>query len=100
MSNNLATKKAPQTTLEPCCGNDKGILIRCTMEGKDAYESVYNATLSEWTRLTGLSEEDTFLEFDCADIKDEELFDEICNREEVDVRLSEQEDIPFVIVCY
>jgi hypothetical protein len=81
-------------------GCDKAIFIRCTREGKDAYEAVYKATLSEWTRLTGQTEDETFLAFDCGQIKDDKLFDDICCREEQDVRLSELEDIPFVIICY
>lgn len=89
-------KKQPATGI----GNDKDILIRCTREGKDAYEAVYKASLSEWTRITGQTEEETFLEFDCGDIKDEKLFEEICNREEQDVLMSQLYDIPFVIMMY
>lgn len=83
--------------LKTGCRTDQGIFIRCTREGRDAYESVYPATLSEWTALTGLAESAMF---DCGDIKDDDLFEEICERDEVDVRLSELEEIPFVIVMY
>lgn len=102
MSKAIATKKSSKKKPTPgaACGNDKSILIRCTREGKDAYEAVYKATLSEWTRLTGQTEEETFLEFDCGNIKDEKLFDELCDREEQDIMMSELYDIPFVIVCY
>ena len=88
---------------ETACNRNRkrqDILIRCTREGKDAFEAVYKASLSEWTRLTGLTEEETFLEFDCGDIKDEKLFEEICNRDEQDILMSLLYDIPFVIVMY
>jgi hypothetical protein len=93
-------KKSKKPQLATGCGNDKGILIRCTRTGKDAEESVFRATLSEWTRLTGLTEDETFLSVPCGEIKDEKLFSEIYRRKEVDVRLSELEDIPFVIEMY
>jgi hypothetical protein len=104
----MGTKMKPQTATQKkkkvrapvvktgCC-TDKGIFIRCTREGRDAYEAVYPATLREWSKITGL--EDGAM-FDCADIKDEALFDEICERDEVDVRLSELDEIPFVVVMY
>lgn len=75
----------------------KKILIRCTRTGKDAFEEVYPATIDEWTRLTGLSEEETNLAVDCDDLADEDFLNEIMSRDEVDVKLSELEDIPFVI---
>lgn len=101
MSKAVATpKKKHRVQPTTATGDDRGILIRCTREGKDAYEAVYKATLSEWTRLTGQTEEETFTEFDCGHIKDEDLFEEICGREEQDVLMSELYDIPFVIVMY
>jgi len=96
----MSGTKKMKCDVQPCPGEEKSILIRCTRTGKDAFEAVYNATLSEWTRLTGLTEEETFLAVDCDELLDEELFDQITQREEVDVRLSELDDIPFVINCF
>lgn len=76
---------------------DDKILIRLTRTGKDSFEEVYPATLAEWTRLTGLTQDETNLAVDCDDLADEEFLEEIMSRDEVDVKLSELESIPYVI---
>jgi hypothetical protein len=75
----------------------KKILIRFTREGRDAFEEVYRATIDEWTKMTGLTEEETTLSVDCDKLVDESMMDTIMSRKTVDVRLSELENIPFVV---
>lgn len=87
------TVEAKQVSL----GKDKSIFIRTIELGSEA-NAVYPATLSEWTKVTGLTEGETHAWVETTKLADADFFHKvICKRNCVDVN-GQLFDIPFVIV--
>ncbi len=77
-------------------GEDKSIFIRTFQLGSED-NFVYPAKISEWTRITGLTESETQTWVENANLIDSEFFQIICSRNPVDVG-DQLVNIPFVIV--
>lgn len=80
-------------------GEDKSIFIRTIgSEANEANDFVFPATMSEWTRVTGLTESETQSWIETTKLVDADFFHKvICKRNCVDVN-DQLFDIPFVIV--